>query len=112
MSIAMLVRKSTILELVMGMVQHRPVLFVVQIFGIVAGLAMVLAHNIWSGGLLAFVVTLIGWLMLGRCVVWLFLPAETLQRFITAIRYKQNFRVFGIITLVFGTYLTVGGFAG
>jgi hypothetical protein len=111
-SIAMLVRKSVILELVLGLVQDRSLRFVVQIFAIVAGLAMVLAHNLWSSGLLAFVVTLIGWLTLIRSVVALFLPAETLRRLMTTMRFEQNFSLFGIITLVIGAYLTLGGFAG
>jgi hypothetical protein len=112
MSLVMLVRRPAVIELVMGMIQDRPLLFVVQIFGLVAGLAMVLAHSLWFSGLLAFVVTLIGWLTLIRNVVWLFLSAETLQRFMTTIRFEQNFTVFGVITLALGVYLTVGGFAG
>jgi hypothetical protein len=111
MSLVMLVRKPAIMELVMGMIQDRPLLFVVQIFGLVAGLAMVLAHSLWFSGLLALVVTLIGWLTLIRNVVWLFLPAETLQRFMMTIRFEQNFVVFGIVTLVIGVYLTASGFA-
>jgi hypothetical protein len=111
MALAMLVRKPAIMELVTGMIQDRPLLFVVQIFGLVAGLAMVLAHSLWFSGLLALVVTLIGWLTLIRNVVWLFLPAETLPRLMTTIRFEQNFMVFGTVTLVTGVYLTVSGFA-
>jgi hypothetical protein len=41
-------------------------LFVVGAFTVLVGLAVVIAHNRWSGGPLAIVVTLYGWLMLIR----------------------------------------------
>jgi hypothetical protein len=43
-----------------GALPKPPLVFVVEIFGLTGGLAMVLGHNVWSAGL-AFVVTLIGW---------------------------------------------------
>jgi hypothetical protein len=37
---------------------------------------MVLAHNIWSGGVLALIVTLVGWVTLIKSLSFLFLPPE------------------------------------
>jgi hypothetical protein len=72
---------------------------------------MVLGHSVWSAGLLAFVVTFIGWVTFIRSVLLLFLPSGSLLRFMRAIRYEQNYHVFVTIVLIFGIYLTVAGFA-
>jgi hypothetical protein len=37
---------------------------ILGIITLAAGLAMVLAHNIWSGGALVVVITLVGWMAL------------------------------------------------
>jgi hypothetical protein len=97
-------------EIVTNLIQNRSLLFVVEIFGLIGGLAMVLGHNVWSAGLLAFVVTLIGWVTFIRSVVLLFLPSGSIVKFMQAIRYEQNYHVFAAIVLILGIYLTVAGF--
>lgn len=57
-----------------------------------AGLAMVLAHNIWSGGALVVVVTLVGWMTLIKSLGFLFLPPEMEVRlFVERLHYQQLF---------------------
>ena len=51
-------------------------MFVLSIIIVAAGLAMVLAHNIWSGGAQAVVVTLVGWLTLIKGLLYLLLFHE------------------------------------
>jgi hypothetical protein len=110
-AVAMFVRKREMIEIVLSLIQDRPLLFIVEIFGLIAGLAMVLGHTVWSKGFLAFVVTLIGWITLIRSIVLLFLPAEAVGRFVKTIRYEQNYYLFAAIALVVGAYLTFAGFA-
>ena len=98
------------IEIVLSLIQDRPLLFIVEIFGLIVGLAMVLAHTVWSKGLLAFIITLIGWVTLIRSIVLLFLPLEAIDRFVKTIRYEQNYYVFAGIALVLGAYLTFAGF--
>ena len=45
------------------------------------GLAMVLGHNVWSGGVLPVVVTLVGWISLIKGLLILFLPSQAAQGF-------------------------------
>ena len=59
-SLAMLVRKDVMLASITALVHDRPLLLVFGMVILAAGLAMVLAHNVWSGGALPIVVTLIG----------------------------------------------------
>jgi hypothetical protein len=110
-SVVMLARKQAIMEMVPTLIENRPLLFIVEILGVIGGLAMVLGHNVWSGGFLAFIITLIGWATLVRSTVLLFLSPQAIARFIKAIRYEQNYYVFATITLLLGLYLTSAGFA-
>ena len=97
------------LAIVKSCVQNRALLFLVEILGLAAGLAMVLGHNIWSNGLLALIVTLIGWVTLIRSIILLFLSPEAIGRFVKAVRYEQNYYLFTAIPLLVGLYLTVEG---
>jgi membrane protein implicated in regulation of membrane protease activity len=76
------------LAIVTSCVQSRALLFLIEILGLAAGLAIVLGHTIWSSGLLSVIVTLIGWLTLIRSIILLFLSAQAVGRFIEAVRYK------------------------
>jgi hypothetical protein len=40
---------------------------------------MVLGHNIWSGGALVVVVTVVGWITLVKSLLFLFLPPELME---------------------------------
>jgi NAD/NADP transhydrogenase beta subunit len=69
---SMLADNSQALLTVTALAHDRPLLTVVGILGTVAGLAIVLSRQRWSGGDLPVVVTLIGWIILIRGAVLLF----------------------------------------
>ena len=102
-------QRQAILAIVTSCVQNRALLFLVEMLELAAGLAIVLGHNIWSSGLLALIVTLIGWSTLIRNIILLFLSPEAIERFIKAVRYEQNYYLFTAIPLLIGLYLTVAG---
>lgn len=110
-SIAMMVQKKVMLEIISSLFQNRPTLFLVGIFGVIGGLAMVLGHNVWSGSILAFVVTLAGWATLIKSAALLFVSPQVMLKFMKAIRYEQNYYLFVAINFVLGAYLTIAGFA-
>jgi vacuolar-type H+-ATPase subunit I/STV1 len=82
-------------------------------FGVIvlaAGLAIVLSHNVWSGGTLPVVVTLVGWLILIKGLLLVFLPPEGVASYLAALRYQELYYPYAAITLIIGAYLTYGGF--
>src|SRR6516164_1668892 len=87
-----LAQKRTVIALIKAMIDDRPLMFFIELVGMIAGLAMVLAHNIWSGTL-AIVVTLIGWMLLIRSLVWMVLPPRTMRQLISALRLERNYPV-------------------
>jgi hypothetical protein len=72
---------------------------------------MILAHNIWSGGALVVIVTLVGWITLIKSLLFLFLPPEMeAGLFLGQLHYRQLFYLYTSVSLVLGVYLTYGGF--
>ena len=110
-ALSMILHKQSFIETVTALLHNSPVMFVVGIITLAAGLAMVLAHNIWSGGAVAVVVTLIGWITLLKGLLCLFLsPEMQVTFFLTKLHYGHLFYVYTAISLVLGVYLTYGGF--
>jgi hypothetical protein len=109
-SVAMFLHKQAMIETVTAMVRDQPLLFVLGMLGLLAGLAMVLAHNVWSGGALPIVVTLFGWILLIRGTILLLLSPDTLVSLMDSIHFERLFYFSAGITLVLGLYLTYAGF--
>jgi hypothetical protein len=57
-------------------IADKPLMFTYAIFSLALGLAMILGHNVWSGGALPVVVTLVGWLIFAKGLLLLFLAPE------------------------------------
>jgi uncharacterized membrane protein HdeD (DUF308 family) len=57
-SLSMVLHKRVMVETTTALLRNGPLLLITGMVGLVAGLAMVLSHNIWSGGALPVVVTL------------------------------------------------------
>lgn len=110
-ALSMMIRKETIVETVKALLHDSPLMFIVGILTLAGGLAMVLAHNVWSGGALAVVVTFVGWLTLIKGLMFLFLPpALEAAFFLEKLHYEQLFYLYMAVSLVLGVYLTYGGF--
>ena len=56
-ALSMMTRRQATVETVTALLQNSSMMLIVGIITLAAGLAMVLAHNIWSGGALVVVVT-------------------------------------------------------
>jgi hypothetical protein len=67
----------------------------------------VLGHNVWSGGALPVVVTLVGWATLVKGLLLLFLPPGAAPgALLGSLRYEQLFYMYTGISLLLGIYLT------
>jgi putative exporter of polyketide antibiotics len=110
-ALSMFSRGQASVETVAALLQNPSMLFVLGVVMLAAGLAKVLAHNIWSGGALVVVVTLVGWMTLIKSLVFLFLPPEMEAKlFLERLHYQQLFYFYWALPLVLGLYLTYGGF--
>jgi len=108
--LAMLAHRHASVETIQAMVHNAPVLYLAGVFALATGLAMVLGHNIWHGGVLPVVVTLVGWLSLVKGLVILFLPAQLAGRCLLGGHYEARFYFNAAIAIILGAYLTYAGF--
>jgi hypothetical protein len=107
----MITRRQATLDSITALHHDPAMMFVLGAITLIAGLAMVLAHNIWSGGVLVVIVTLVGWITLIKALLFLFLPPEMeAGLFLGQLHYQELFYVYGAFSLVLGIYLTYGGF--
>jgi len=106
---ALLVRGEAV---VTATAANGPVMFVYAIFSLAAGLAIILGHNVWSGGTLPIIVTLVGWLIFAKGVVLLLAKPETFIVLLERIHYSEHFVLYlAPAALIIGLYLAYAGFA-
>ena len=111
-SLSMITNKQATMEKLTGLLSSAPLLFVVSVIAVASGLAMVLGHNVWKGGALAVIVTVIGWLTLIKGVVFLLLSPQVASAFyLGTLHYEQFFYLYVSVGLLLGIYLTYGGAA-
>jgi hypothetical protein len=108
--LAMALQKQVMVDIVAALLRNGPLLLILEAIAVTAGLAIVIGHNVWSGGALPVVVTLLGWIILIRGVVLLFLSPAAKLRFFEMFRYADLLYLYAGITLVLGLYLTIAGF--
>ena len=109
-SLTLFLRRPELIEVMTALIQNAPLLLILSLAALLAGLAIVLSHNIWSGGALPVVVTLFGWILLLRGLLLLMLPHETIVRIFEMARFGNFVTVYATIPLILGLYLTYAGF--
>lgn len=112
-AVAMLAQRQATIVTVGELLQDRPLMYVLGVLCVFAGLAMVLVHNVWSGGAATVLVTLIGWLTLLKGMVFVGLePLQTATLYLAQLRFTQLYPLYALVTLVLGAYLCYAGFGG
>jgi hypothetical protein len=94
-----------------GAVAHDPTfLFTYGMLALGAGLAMVIAHNRWRGGVLTVLVTILGWLFTLRGVVLLCAPPNLIAGLFDKVQFAQHDLVYAGVMGVLGLALAVLSF--
>ena len=107
----MTIRKQSTVATIQALLRDPPLLLFVEVLGLAAGLAMIVGHNIWSGGALPVVITLVGWVLAIRSGGLLALSPAALSKLVEAMRSEELFYLYMGATLVLGLYLTYAGFS-
>jgi hypothetical protein len=110
-ALAMAAHKRETIETVVALVHDAPVAYVFGLLVVAVGLAIILTHNVWSGGTLPVIVTLIGWLTLIKGLLFLFLPPPAAVGIVLwGPAYERFFYLDVAVAFVLGAYLTYAGF--
>jgi len=109
-SLTLSAHKQAMVEMAIALIHDPPLLFVTGLIALTAGLAIVLCHNVWSGGAAPVLVTLIGWAALVKgALILLLSPAEEADVFLSALYYARFFYLYNAFSVLLGIYLTYAG---
>src|SRR3984885_15503812 len=100
---ALLIRGSAVIE---AAVADGPLMLTYAMISLATGLAIALGHNVWSGGVLPVIVTLVGWLILAKGLLLLLLKPEMLTQLFAQMQYGEHFQLYLVPSLLIGLYLT------
>jgi len=103
-----LVRGGTAIEVT---IEDEGVMISYAIISLAMGVAMVIGHNVWSGGALPVVVTLMGWLILAKGFLLLVLAPDAMTAIVRRMGYAEHYPLLLTPALILGLYLTWAGFA-
>ncbi len=110
-ALAMLLRGQSTVDAVAGLLRDPPLMLVLGVITVAAGLAMVLAHNVWSGTAIAVIVTVIAWATLVKGLLLLILtPDAEAALILKGLGFPEFFYAYASITFAIGAYLAYGGF--
>jgi hypothetical protein len=110
LSVSLFLRREFYIETMQALIDDRPLLLIIATTRLVIGLAIVLAHNLWSGGALTIVVTVFGWVTLIRGLLLLILPADRVEHTFAALQFERHYYVYAALPFLLGAYLTYAGF--
>ena len=104
------VRSRAILDAARAMTGDAGLLLVSGIFTMAAGVAVVIGHNVWSGGALPVAVSVLGWLMLAKGLALAALPPPKLVAAYGFLDSAARFRLALIPATLFSAWVTLAAF--
>ena len=110
-SVVLMSGKGSSIEMMRSMAGNPELLFVLGTLGMTAGLAIILAHNVWSGGALPVMVTLVGWTAALKGITLMVLAVIGRgSAILDALQYGRLFYLYMGFAVLLGLYLAISGF--
>jgi hypothetical protein len=106
----MLTGKRRTLATLDDMANNGPWMLFSGMVAAAVGLAIVLAHNVWTGSALSLAVTLMGWVALLKGLSLLFVPPHTMARAYKSMGFERYFHLWMGVVLVLGLWMALKAF--
>jgi len=110
-ALTMIANRRTTVDAVNDLIRDPPLVLLSGVIAVAVGLGVVIGHNIWSGGALPVVVTLVGWASLIKGIALMALPQGQMAKLYKALRYERFYLAYVGVTLALGLYLTIAAFS-
>jgi len=107
---ALLINRRTIAGLVSGTLNSPEFIFFSGIFTLLAGLAIVRVHNLWSAEW-TILVTVLGWLAIIGGLLRIIWPERVSAARKTMLRDENTLTGWALVALMLGAFLTAKGYA-
>jgi hypothetical protein len=108
--LAFVARPKALLTAIQSMTDSPGLILITGIITMIAGVAAVLGHDVWSGGAVAIAVTALGWVTLIKGFALIAAPPSLLAKLYRVMGYPQRFRLVMGVGLVLGLWLTWAAF--
>ena len=108
-TVLMFLYRTNAQQRIYDVLYDRALAFTYGLITLAIGLAIVTTHNVWRGGLLPLVVTIVGWLLLIRGVVLQAIQPELAQTVLNALHFEPLYYAYLAVPLALGVYLFVAG---
>ncbi len=108
-SLIMLVDAKGSIEMAQEFIKSRALIMVAGIAALVAGLAIVNSHNIWTGNLAIFI-TLLGWIMIAAGIFRMAFPGLVRSLGERMLKSETVLRIYSLFPLLAGLWLTWAGY--
>lgn len=107
---ALLINRRTVADLVTGTLNGPEFIFFSGLFTLLAGLAIVRAHNVWSAEW-TVLVTILGWLCIIGGVIRIIWPERVTTLRSAMMQTENAVTAWALVTLLLGAFLTAKGYA-
>lgn len=107
---ALLINRRTVANLVTGTLNGPEFIFFSGIFTLLAGLAIVRAHNVWAAEW-TLLVTVLGWLCIVGGVIRIVWPERVTTLRAAVMRSENSLTAWALVSLLLGAFLTAKGYA-
>lgn len=107
---ALLINRRTVADLVTGTLNGPEFIFFSGIFTLLAGLAIVRTHNIWSAEW-TVLITILGWLCVIGGVIRIIWPERVTQLRNSVMQSENAITAWALVALLLGAFLTAKGYA-
>ncbi len=104
-----LYRRRAVMPAIRQLVANRPLLLVIALAEILAGLAIVLTYPLVSVSVNGLI-SIIGYMLIVEGIIYLSMPYKRVQKFVAAFNTPQWYGVGGVIAILAGLYLAGSGF--
>ena len=107
--LVIMLRRQYFVPVFGGFVKERLTRAAVSLAQLLAGLFLVVAHNVWSPAPAA-IITLLGWLAVVEASLYLLLSDDILERFIRTFNTPSWYIIGGLFAVIVGLWLAGVGF--
>ena len=111
MSVGMLVNHRRTMAAIDEMSRSGPWVLFSGMVAIAVGLAVVLGHEVWTGGALPVLVSAMGWAALLKGLTLLLVPGERIAAAYKGAGFERHFSVWMVAVLALGLWMTWLAFA-
>jgi hypothetical protein len=106
---AIMLRRDYFIPVFATFARERLTRIVLSFVELIAGLALIVGHNVWSPAPAA-IISLLGWIAAIEATAYLLLPDEIIEKWVAVFNTPTWYLGGGLLSVVLGAYLAGFGF--